>query len=137
MNRPLLSRITLVVALSGVALTLLAGALYGVAGLMGGAVGAIVAGLNWQAIRWLTEQVTGRAVRRKGRLMILATLKTTALMAVCWIALTQLGLDARSFMIGISALVIGILVGPITLPQTDDDSNDTPNNALETEERHG
>ena len=42
--------------------------------IMGAAVGAIVAGLNWQAIRWLTEQVTGGAVRRKGRLMILATL---------------------------------------------------------------
>ncbi len=118
MKSPLLQRISLVVAGCGVALTCVAGMIYGVNGLIGGGVGAVVAALNWQAIRWLAEQVSGQQVRSKGRLMVLATLKTSALMAVCWIALTQLGLDARAFIIGISALVAGILIGPITMPES-------------------
>ena len=117
MNPLLLPRITKAVALAGVALTIIATMLYGLRGLAGGAAGAGIALANWQAIRWLAEQLQKRNVRSRGRLMILATLKTGALMAICWIALTRVGLDAKSFIVGISALVVGILVGPLTLPE--------------------
>lgn len=134
MNLPLLKRITLAVAISGVLLSIVAGMIYGMTGLISGAAGALVAMANWQAIRWLAEQVTGQAVRSKGRLMILVVVKTTALMAVCWIALTQLGLDSRAFIIGISALVAGIVIGPLTMPEaaTTDSPTDSP-----VEEQHG
>ena len=117
MNPLLLPRITKAVALAGVALTIIATMLYGLRGLAGGAAGVGIALANWQAIRWLAEQLQKRNVRSRGRLMILATLKTGALMAICWIALTRVGLDAKSFIVGISALVVGILVGPLTLPE--------------------
>ncbi|MFT5355272.1 MAG: hypothetical protein ACI9KE_002488 [Polyangiales bacterium] len=138
MHLPLLKRITLAVALSGVVLSIVAGMIYGMAGLISGAAGALVAMANWQAIRWLAEQVTGQAVRSKGRLMILAGVKTTALMAVCWIALTQLGLDSRAFIIGISGLVAGIVIGPLTMPEAPDTSPSThsPTDSP-VEEQHG
>lgn len=138
MHLPLLKRITLTVALSGVVLTLVAGMIYGMPGLIGGLAGALVAMANWQAIRWLAEQVTGQAVRSKGRLMILAAVKTSALMVVCWIALTQLGLDSRAFIIGISALVAGIVVGPLTMPESPDSpTTDSLTTDSPAEEQHG
>ncbi|MEM6954219.1 MAG: hypothetical protein AAF411_21395 [Myxococcota bacterium] len=113
----LLARIGKAVAVSGIVLTLLAGALYGLHGLLGGAAGAALAYANWSAIAWLAERVSSQAVRSRGRLAILATLKTSLLMATCWIALTVVGLHSRAFIIGISALVAGILIGPLTMPE--------------------
>ncbi len=34
---------------------------------------------------------------------------------MCWLLLTRLGLDARGFVIGITALVVGVVIGPLTL----------------------
>ena len=124
MNQKLLKRVTFVVVVSSVVLIALAGLLYGLDGVLGASAGAVVANLNWQAIRWLTERVTAQEVRSKGRLMVLATLKTTSLMAVCWLALTQVGLDSRSFIIGISALVVGVLVGPLSLSEALSETSD-------------
>lgn len=122
MNTRLLDRIAHIVALSGVMLVLIAGLLYGAPGALGAFVGAVVANLNWMAIRWLTTSVARQDIRRKNRLMALLGFKTVAVLGICWLLLTRLGLDAHGFVIGVSALVIGVVVGPLTLSDSADES---------------
>lgn len=115
MNTRLLDRIAHIVALSGVLLIVIAGLLYGLPGVLGAFVGAVVANLNWLAIRWLTTSVARGDIRRKNKLMVLLGFKTVAVLGMCWLLLTRLGLDARGFVIGITALVVGVVIGPLTL----------------------
>ena len=60
-------------------------------------------------------------------LFLILGLKTAALMGVCWVLLTKVGLDPKGFMVGIGALVIGIVVAPLTLSE----KPSTPSNPSE------
>jgi len=122
MSPELSERITQVVAFAGVALIAVSFAFWGGPGALGAFAGALVAMANWGVIRWVALRVTGRHVQSSGRLYLLLGLKTAALMGVCWILLTQVAIHPKGFMIGIGALVIGIVVGPLTLSEKADNS---------------
>ena len=117
MKRELHERITQVVAISGAALTVLAFTLWGVRGGLGAFAGALVAMANWGVIRWVSIRITDQHVQRKNKLFLLLGLKTAGLMALCWILLAKVGLDPKGFMIGIGALVAGIVIGPLSLSE--------------------
>lgn len=119
MQKQLLTRITQTVAISGVLLVLLAGVLFKLPGVLSSLVAAVVAFLNWRAMRWIAEGLGERRIRSTGRFATLALLKTGALFGVCWLAITTLQLHATAFILGVSALPIGIFLGPLTLPETD------------------
>jgi hypothetical protein len=122
MSPKLSERITQVVAIAGAALVLLAFVLWGAQGALGAFAGALVAMANWGVIRWVALRVTGQHVRSGGRLYLLLGLKTAALMGVCWLLLTEVAIHPKGFMIGIGALVIGIVVGPLLMSEKADNS---------------
>ena len=117
MNPQLSERITQVIVLSGVALVVLGFTLWGAQGALGAFAGALVAMANWGVIRWVSLRITGQHVQSRGRLFLLLGLKTAALMGVCWLLLTEVAVHPKGFMIGIGALVIGIVVAPLTLSE--------------------
>ena len=117
MNSQLNERITQVVAVAGVAMVIVAYLLWGADAALGAFGGALVAMANWGVIRWVSTRVTDQHVTGRGRLFGLLGVKTAALMGVCWLLLTRVGLDPKGFMVGIGALVIGITVGPLTVSE--------------------
>ena len=117
MNPQLSERITQVIVLSGVALVVLGFTLWGAQGALGAFAGALVAMANWGVIRWVSLRITGLPEQSRGRLFLLLGLKTAALMGVCWLLLTEVAVHPKGFMIGIGALVIGIVVAPLTLSE--------------------
>lgn len=118
MNSRLLERITKIVAITGVLLVLVSGMIYGVDGALGALVGAVVANVNWLSIRWVTKLLASGDVRTKNRLMVLLGFKSLFVLTFCWLLLTRLGLHTHGFVIGITALVLGVVIGPLTMPES-------------------
>jgi len=111
-NAMLHDRIALGVVASGLLLTLVTFALFGGQAAAGALAGALVALGNWMLIRWVARRVA-RPGSTKRATMVLFGFKTVTLMTLCWILVVRVGLDAKGFMIGISALVLGIVLGPM------------------------
>ena len=129
MNSQLNERITHVVAVAGVAMVIVAYLMWGTDAALGAFGGALVALANWGVIRWVSTRVTDQHVTGRGRLFGLLAVKTAALMGVCWLLLARVGLDPKGFMVGISALVLGIIVGPLLVSEkTPADSNSNNRN---------
>jgi hypothetical protein len=125
----------------GVAVTALAGLIWGGRGMLGAGVGAALACLNFVAIR----RLGGRAVRAAlasmmdgggsntkmaGQGLALAAgllIKMTALFALVWVAVRVLALPVVPFALGfsvfvLSILVVGLVVGPADGPSAGDPS---------------
>lgn len=117
MNAALTDRILLATAAGGVLLVGLAFAIWGGEGAIAAAVGATVATANWAATRFL-----GRASMAKGKnpLLALMAFKTMALALICWLSITRFHLHFLGFTVGISALVLGIVLGPMLTPNSPD-----------------
>jgi hypothetical protein len=99
----------------GVAITAVAGLLWGASGMLASGVGAALACLNFWAIRRLGR----RAVRRVeagatgGQAVALAMgllFKMTALFALVWVAVRVVKLPVLPFSMGISVFVLSILL---------------------------
>jgi hypothetical protein len=129
MNAALTDRILLATAAGGVLLVGLAFAIWGGEGAIAAAVGATVATANWAATRFL-----GRASMGKGKNPLLALMgfKTMALALVCWLAITRFHLHFLGFTVGISALVLGIVLGPMLTPNAADSAATPADPAEET-----
>ena len=113
MDSRLSDRITLVVAASGALLIMGAFALSGGRVALGALAGVGVAMANWFAFRFVAQKGLSR-----GTLALLAG-KTLFILFSAWVLITRLGLDANGLLVGISALVFGIVVGPLTLSPQD------------------
>lgn len=136
MQSKLLPRITQAVALSGVLLVIVAGALFRIPGAISSMVAATVAFANWRAMRWLAESLGKLHIRSTRRFATLALLKTGVLFGVCWLGITALGLHPTAFILGVSALPLGIFLGPLTLPETDNTLTSATSGASHTEHAH-
>ena len=99
----------------GVAMTALAGLIWGTDGMLGAGVGAALACVNF----WAIGRLGRRAVRRveadttSGQAVALAVgliLKMTALFALVWVAVRLLKLPALPFALGMSVFVFSILL---------------------------
>ena len=113
MDSRLTDRITLVVAAAGALLTMSAYALMGGHQALSALAGVGVAMANWFAIRWVARQGLTR-----GSIALLAG-KTLFILLAAWILIARAGLDAGGFLLGLSALVVGIVGGPLTLSPQD------------------
>jgi hypothetical protein len=119
MNAQLTDRILLATAAGGVLLTGLAFAIWGGQGALAAAVGATVATANWAATRFLGKASIGKG---KNPLLALMGFKTMALALVCWLCITRFHLHFLGFTVGISALVLGVLLGPMLTPSSSEPS---------------
>lgn len=113
MNPQLTDRILLATAAGGVLLVGVAFALFGGSAALAAAVGAVLALTNWVATRFLAKNAIAKG---KGALLGLMGFKTATLGVLCWICITRLDLHFFGFTLGISALVIGVVLGPMLTP---------------------
>jgi hypothetical protein len=99
----------------GVAITAVAGLIWGLPGTLGAGVGAALACLNF----WAIGRLGRRAVRRveagasHGQALALAgslILKMTALFVLVWVAVRVVKLPALPFAMGMSVFVVSILL---------------------------
>ena len=111
MEENVTARMTLHIALSGAVLTALVYFLVGPASGGGALVGATVAVLNWLALRWLLARIMRGTDRKRIGVSLLLVGKMAVLMAVCWMLIAHLDVDALGFIVGISALFIGLALG--------------------------
>jgi hypothetical protein len=119
----------------GIAATALAGLIWGGRGMVGAAVGAALACVNFVAIRRLggravrstleDVQTTGRAAGKGLALAGGLLAKMTALFALVWVAVRLLALPVLPFALGFSVFVVSILlVGLRAGTAPDDDQSD-------------
>jgi hypothetical protein len=109
-------------AVLGVAVTALAGVVWGPSGLVAGGVGALLACLNLWVMRRLAARAVARAAAGdKGQASwLLAALgaKMLVLLALVWVALRIYNLALVPFAIGISVLPISLVFAGLWLGST-------------------
>ncbi len=120
----IIDKITFYIAALGGVATVLAFAVGGVRVGLGAFVGAGVALANWAFLRWLMHRMADQGTSHRQRWMLLLTAKMIAMMMACWVLITGLGINPMGFVIGLSSLVLGVVVGALVhrTMATDDSS---------------
>jgi hypothetical protein len=77
------------------------------------AIGAVLAIANWHLYRWIVGRVTRGSVRQQSALMLLLVVKMGALMALVYFLISRHFVEPIGFMIGISALAVGMVAGSV------------------------
>jgi hypothetical protein len=77
------------------------------------AVGAFLAIFNWYLYRWIIGRVMRGNVRQQSVLMLILVVKMGALMALIYYIISRQWVDPVGFLIGISALVAGLMVSSV------------------------
>lgn len=107
MSKAPIDRLTLNVALAGVVLTVVVGAIGGLDAAVGAAVGASVAVLNFVGLRWLVMRLVHGPKKGRSATAVMLGLKMSLVLAVIWILLARFGVHPIGFAVGFSALFIG------------------------------
>jgi hypothetical protein len=117
-----LSTMDLVNTSLGVLVTALAGLLWGRAGVVAAAAGALLACLNLHAIRRLARRATRRAAagdkNQAPKLLVALSVKMMILFALVWVAIRIYNLALVPFAIGISILPISLVFSGLWLSST-------------------
>lgn len=108
MNREILKKIDPFVIVSGVLLSLGVFLLWGYEWAYGTLTGAVVASLNWMAFRWAGVRLASSG--KKGRFMVFLGIKGVTIFGIIVLILSVTSVKPGAFLIGISALVLGIMV---------------------------
>ena len=104
MTRPLLLIAAIVVVLAFA----LWGAERGVAALLGAALSVA----NWFALRWLAARMAARSDGQSAALSLLLIAKIAALMAIVFVLINRVGVDAVGLAFGLGVLFVGpVLAG--------------------------
>jgi hypothetical protein len=103
-------RIVVAAAASGAVLSGLAFLVGGVDVGIGALAGSAVATANWAAIRYLVGRALDRKASKSSLILLLIT-KMTALFAVSYLVVVVGGVSALGFGVGVSALVLGLVIG--------------------------
>ncbi|MFW6050332.1 MAG: ATP synthase subunit I [Myxococcota bacterium] len=77
---------------------------------IGALAGGAVAMANWVSLRWLGERIVGGGAGRVAASVLLA-FKLVVLGIVCWLLIGRFGAHPVGFIVGVSAFVLGTLVG--------------------------
>ena len=115
MNPHLTQRIFLATALSAALLSLLALAIWGPKAAAAAGFAGVLATANWAAIHRVSRKVAEGSFRRSG-LMVALAFKSGLLMLICWLSIRRFGVDFNGFTLGMGALVMGVLAGPVLAP---------------------
>ena len=107
MSKAPIDRLTLNVALAGVVLTVLTGAIGGI----GPAVGAVVAIVDCVGLRWLVMRLIDGPQAGRMATVVMLGLKMTLVLSVIWILLARADVHPIGFAVGFSALFIGFALG--------------------------
>jgi len=75
--------------------------------------GAVIALINWYAYRWIIKKVMTGSLRQQSILMLLLVVKMGALMGLIYYLISRHWVDAVGFVVGISALVAGLMVSSV------------------------
>ena len=139
MNNPIVTRINrsfaaIALLMVGVAVLSGGGAERGVAAL----VGAGLAMLNWQVLRWVLGRFMRATERQKAGLMLLVVAKMALLMGLVVVLMIRFELEALGFLLGLSVLFLGPVVGALWAQLSTDvvpeDGAQTPGAALASSE---
>ena len=131
MNPKLISHIERTNLLLGVAVTAIAGLVWGVPGMLAAGVGAVLGAANFWALHRVGSGVVRRVVAgegggKAGLLVMLLAAKMGLLFACVWVAIFQLDLAALPFTLGISVFVVSIFgasLSPAPLLAAEEASN--------------
>jgi hypothetical protein len=77
------------------------------------AVGAVIALGNFHIYRWVVSRITGGNLRKQSALSLLLAAKMIALMGLIYLLVARHWVDPLGFLVGLSALVLGLLAGSI------------------------
>lgn len=111
MNRSAVSTISVFIGGFGL---LFAAATFTVLGASSGlstAVGAVVAVANFILFGWIASRVVSGSVKQRAALMLVLIAKMGALFALIYYLVTRHWVEPITFMVGFSALVVGVLAG--------------------------
>jgi len=92
----------------GAAAVAIAAIFMGRADVVGAAIGAALAVVNWLVYSWVGRRVV--AVGTKPRVLVFLAVKTAALLAIIWFVATSGIASPKGLLLGVSSLVLGILV---------------------------
>lgn len=113
MDRAALDRTTVAVGAIGVISSLVALVVAGVWVGFSTAAGAALALGNFYIYRWVAGRITGGNIRRQSALSLLLVAKMGALMGLVYLLIARHWVDPLGFIVGLSALVLGLLAGSI------------------------
>lgn len=108
-----INRITLVIVACAAALPVVAWGTMGLHAFIGAEVGAVLSVINWFSLRYIITRVQNGTARTQTSLMVLLVLKMFALLTIVGVLLVNKIVDAPGFAVGISALVVGALLGSV------------------------
>ncbi len=119
MNPKLISRIEDTNLVLGVAVTAVAGLVWGLGGMLAAGVGAVLGATNFWALHRVGSGVVrrvmeGSAPGQAGLLVMLLMAKMGVLFACVWVAVFLLDLAALPFTLGISVFVVSIFGASLT-----------------------
>lgn len=93
-------------------------------------VGALVVLLNWFSIRWIVSKITQSQSLKRSVAFLLLGIKMLLMISVSWILLEKFDLQPIGFGIGMSALVLGVIVGTGMAPRSDKSDENMENTHL-------
>jgi hypothetical protein len=103
--------ITKSVMISALALVCLAFGLGGVEVGKGALIGGLMATANWMAIAWIGKRLMTLSEKAKAAVGLLLVVKMGAVLVASWLLLRTGLVDPTGYMVGLSALVLGVTLG--------------------------
>lgn len=111
MNRSAVSTISVFIGGFGLLFALATLVVLGASAGWSTAVGALVAVVNFMVFGWIASRVVSGSVQKRAALMFLLIAKMGVLFALIYYLVTRHWVEPISFMVGFSALVVGVLAG--------------------------
>ncbi|MBN1652667.1 MAG: ATP synthase subunit I [Deltaproteobacteria bacterium] len=111
MNRSAISTISVFIGGFGLLFALATAVVLGASSGLSAAVGALIAIVNFILFGWIVNRVVGGSVKKRAALMFLLIAKMGVLFGLIYYLVTRQWVEPVAFMVGFSALVVGVLTG--------------------------
>ena len=113
MNRPSVNYIPVFIGASGMVAVAITGVIAGVWAAFSAAVGAMIAVANYYAYQWIAGHITRGSVRKRTGASLLMIAKMLVLFGLISALIIFRWVDPIGLIVGLSALVVGLLSGSI------------------------
>jgi hypothetical protein len=78
---------------------------------LGAAAGGAVAIANWLALRWVAHRIVNGTMGQRAAVTVVLCSKMGVLAVVSWALIVKWGLHPVGFLVGVTALVLGVFSG--------------------------
>jgi hypothetical protein len=113
MSRPSLNYIPVFIGVSGILAAVITFAVAGVWVAYSAAVGAVIAMANFYAYQWIASHITRGSVRKRAGVSLLMITKVLIVFGLISALIIFRWVDPIGLIVGLSALVVGLLSGSI------------------------